>query len=247
MICITGDTHGGFQRFGNKYFPQQREMSRDDYMIISGDFGGVWDGSAEENYWLNWLEDKPWTTLWVDGNHENFDMLKRLPVEEWKNGRVQRIRPHILRLLRGQAYEIDGLTFFTMGGASSHDIQDGILDPSAPDFEREYWWKRRTRQRFRVLGHSWWPDELPSDEEYLTALATLERIGWRADCVITHCAPSRIVRRLNPDYTTDRLNDFLDMVDQRLEFQYWFFGHYHDNQAVDDRHILLWEQIVQLL
>ena len=86
MICITGDTHGGFQRFGNKYFPQQREMSRDDYMIISGDFGGLWDGSAEENYWLNWLEDKPWTTLWVDGNHENFDMLKRLPVEEWKNG-----------------------------------------------------------------------------------------------------------------------------------------------------------------
>ena len=136
MICITGDTHGGFQRFGNKYFPQQREMSRDDYMIISGDFGGLWDGSAEENYWLNWLEDKPWTTLWVDGNHENFDMLKRLPVEEWKNGRVQRIRPHILRLLRGQACEIDGLTFFTMGGASSHDIQDGILDPSAPDFER---------------------------------------------------------------------------------------------------------------
>ena len=55
MICITGDTHGGFQRFGNKYFPQQREMSRDDYMIISGDFGGLWDGSAEENYWLNWM------------------------------------------------------------------------------------------------------------------------------------------------------------------------------------------------
>ena len=65
--------------------------------------------------------------------------------------------------------------------------------------------------------------------------------------VQTCALPIWIVRRLNPDYTTDRLNDFLDMVDQRLEFQYWFFGHYHDNQAVDDRHILLWEQIVQLL
>ena len=40
MIYITGDTHGGFQRFGSKYFPQQTQMGRNDYMIICGDFGG---------------------------------------------------------------------------------------------------------------------------------------------------------------------------------------------------------------
>ena len=26
-IYITGDTHGGFQRFGSKYFPQQKEIT----------------------------------------------------------------------------------------------------------------------------------------------------------------------------------------------------------------------------
>lgn len=82
-IYITGDTHGGFQRFGSKYFPQQKEMSREDCVIITGDFGGLWDGSPKDQYWLDWLEEKPFTTLFVDGNHENFDLLDALPE---KNG-----------------------------------------------------------------------------------------------------------------------------------------------------------------
>ncbi len=27
MIYITGDTHGGFQRFGSKYFPSKRRWA----------------------------------------------------------------------------------------------------------------------------------------------------------------------------------------------------------------------------
>ena len=70
MIYITGDTHGGFQRFTTDHFPQQKQMGRDDYAIITGDFGGVWGDSPREAYWLDWLEKKPFTTLFVDGNHE---------------------------------------------------------------------------------------------------------------------------------------------------------------------------------
>ena len=125
-------------------------MGRGDYVIITGDFGGVWDNSPRETYWLDWLEEKPFTTLFVDGNHENFDRLGELPVHQCQGGKVHYIRPHVLHLMRGQVFEIGGVTFFTMGGAASHDIQDGILDPASPDFEREYWFKRRTRQMFRV-------------------------------------------------------------------------------------------------
>ncbi len=53
MIYITGDTHGGFQRFTTDHFPQQKQMERDDYAIITGDFGGVWDDSPKEAYWLD--------------------------------------------------------------------------------------------------------------------------------------------------------------------------------------------------
>ena len=94
MILATGDCHGGFQRFSRKHFPQQRQMGRDDYVIILGDFGGVWDGSSEERKQLDWLNEKPFTTLFVTGNHENYWMLRELPVEDWHGGKVQRVRPN---------------------------------------------------------------------------------------------------------------------------------------------------------
>ena len=102
-------------------FPEQAGMTRDDYVIICGDFGGVWDGSKKEKRNLDWLESLPFTTLFVSGNHENFDRLVRYPVEEWCGGKVQRIRPHVLHLMRGQIFALQGHAFFTMGSASSHD------------------------------------------------------------------------------------------------------------------------------
>ena len=52
MIYITGDCHCNFERFNTENFPEQKEMTKDDYVIICGDFGGVWDKDAsgkEEN------------------------------------------------------------------------------------------------------------------------------------------------------------------------------------------------------
>jgi hypothetical protein len=60
--------------------------------------------------------------------------LAKFPVDEWHGGKVQYITPSILHLMRGQVFEIGGHSFFTMGGASCHDVSDGILDPDAPDF-----------------------------------------------------------------------------------------------------------------
>ena len=134
MVYVTGDCHGNFQRFGMKYLPGQKVMDRDDYIIVCGDFG-FWSDTPEEEYWLDWLEKKPFTILWADGNHENFARLNELPVHEWHGGKVHFIRPHVIHLMRGQMYNIEGHTFFTMGGAQSHDIEDGILDPEAADFK----------------------------------------------------------------------------------------------------------------
>lgn len=248
MVFITGDCHGNFQRFNRRYFPEQETMDREDYIIIAGDFGGVWAASPEETYWLDWLEQRLFTTLFVDGNHENFEMLGRLDVQTWHGGDVHYIRPHVLHLMRGQIYDISGKTFFTMGGAKSHDVEDGILDPTKPDFRtRLSSLKRANRCRYRVLGRSWWPEELPSDMEYLTAMETLEQRNWIVDYVITHCSPSSITLSMSQNNKTDMLTDFLELVKQRLEYQYWFFGHFHDNQSIDQKHILLWEQIIQIL
>ena len=245
-VYITGDCHGDFQRFTTRNFPQLKGLGRDDYVILAGDFGGVWAGEQADGYKLDWLEDKPFTTLFVDGNHENFDLLNAYPEQEWNGGRVHVVRPHVLHLMRGQVFEIGGLTWFTMGGAASHDIEDGILDPAVPDFERRYWVMRRMNARFRVLGHSWWSEEMPNEAEYAEAEANLERAGWCVDCILTHCAPTSIAQRLNQHYQPDKLTDFLETVKQRCRFSKWFCGHYHMNQVIDERFVIQWEQISRI-
>ena len=75
-IFMTGDTHGDFSRLRPVAFREQGGLTKDDYLIICGDFGGVWDGSEIEQQWLDWLEDRSFTTLFVSGNHENYDLLR---------------------------------------------------------------------------------------------------------------------------------------------------------------------------
>ena len=149
--------------------------------------------------------------------------------------------------MRGQVFDIEEYTFFTMGGASSHDIQDGVLDPEEVDFEERYWRMRRARAMFRVKGVSWWPEELPSDEEYKEAEKNLDAHGWAVDYILTHCAPTSITQKIFPDAQADQLTDFLEEIKNRAKYHYWLFGHLHDNRAIDKKHVLLWEQVVQVI
>ena len=152
MIYATGDLHGNSLRFQPQYFPEQAKMTKDDYMIVCGDFGCVWNGDKSDDPQLDRLEALPFTVLFVDGNHENFDALSEYPVELWHSGKVHKIRPHVIHLMRGQAFELQGRTFFTMGGAQSHDIADGILDMESSDFYGQY--DSLCRNRGQFLGRT---------------------------------------------------------------------------------------------
>ncbi len=239
MIYATGDTHGNFQRFKPKYFPAQADMDRDDYVIICGDFGGVWSGEEQDGAMLDWLERLPFTTLFVSGNHENFDLLKQYPVEKWQGGNIQRIRPHVIHLLRGQVFSLAGYTFFTMGGARSHDIEDGILEPNAAGFAEQYLRLRRRNAQFRIDHQSWWQEEMPSAEEYAAARRNLAKHDHKVDYIVTHCAPSRIQAKLSSGYARDELTEFFEEILPKTQFYYWLFGHYHDNKIIDNRFVLL--------
>ena len=223
MVFVTGDCHGNFRRFQSECLPEQANMTKDDTVIITGDFGGVWFGDSRDDETLDWLERLPFTLAFVCGNHENYDALERYPVAEWHGGKVHRVRPHVLHLMRGQIFELEGCRFFTMGGAKSHDTNH------------------------RINHISWWRQELPSDEEYSEALQNLERYNWQVDYIITHCAPTSIALMGSRHNEADRLTDFLQEVQERAKYHYWLFGHYHGNKAIDTKHILLWEQIVQIL
>ena len=229
MIWATGDCHGNFERFRPEYFPEQAQMTKDDVVVVTGDFGGIWFGDARDDEALGCLESLPFTLAFVDGNHENYDALASYPAEKWQGGKIHRIRPHVLHLMRGQIYELEGYRFFTMGGAKSHDIEDGILEPDAPNFERKLLMlQRRPRARYRINHISWWAQELPSDEEYAEARHILDSVGWEVDYIITHCAPTSIALMGSRHNEADRLTDFLQEVRERAKYHYWLFGHYHE-------------------
>lgn len=71
-------------------------------MIICGDFGLFWTKDKTLEYNLEWFPRIGPTILWVQGNHENYDMIEEYPLEEWNGGLVRRIvRDKIILLERG--------------------------------------------------------------------------------------------------------------------------------------------------
>ena len=251
MIYVTGDLHGNLDinKLTTKNFPQQKEMTKDDYLVVLGDFGLVWHWNGEtqeEAYWLDWLENKPFTTLFVDGNHECFERLNAYPVEEWNGGKVHKIRPSVIHLMRGQIFNIDGARCFSFGGASSHDIQDGVLDPEVhEDCLKIYQWSKNPFKMFRVLGVSWWKEELPTEEEMYEGIKNTLKNN-KVDFVFTHCCPTTTQLFLNSRYSSDVLTDYLENMRVRLDFKRWYFGHYHVDKAVNDKEIAVYNQVVQI-
>lgn len=250
MIFVTGDCHADFKRFSKEIFPEQEEMTKEDYVIICGDFGGVWnqyEESKQEKWWMDWLEEKPFTTLFVDGNHENFDRLYSYPVEQWHGGKVHKIRPSVIHLMRGQVFTIDGKKIFTFGGASSHDISGGILEPEDPDFKQKKKELDRGWKPYRINRVSWWAQELPSVEEMEEGRRNLAANGSEVDFIVSHCCASSTQVLLGGSlFQPDRLTDYFEEIRQQVKFKKWFFGHYHDNRNVNVEELLVYEQIVRV-
>ena len=237
---ITGDTHGDFRRFLPENFYEQERLTKEDFVLICGDMGGVWYGDCRDDEGLDFLEDRPFTTLFVTGNHENYDALRTYPLEEWHGGKIRRIRTSVLLLERGQIFEL-------CGKASSHDIQGGILEPNDSQFLSKFHMLEAKGAPFRVNHRSWWKEELPSPEEYLEARRNLDRAGWEVDYIITHCAPTSIQNDLLREWSKpDDLTDFLEEVRQRCRFRYHFFGHYHSDGILQKQFVLLYRQILRL-
>jgi len=252
-IWITGDCHSDVRRFSVDSFYEQKEMTNQDenFMIVCGDFGLVWDRDGEsktEKYWLDWLENKPFTTLFIDGNHENFDRLYQYPVKEWHGGKVHEIRPHVLHLCRGEVFNIENKKFFAFGSASSHDIKDGILD-----YEDENW-KKKAREldnlgkyMYRIKGLSWWEQELPSEDEMQNGIKNLEKHDWKVDYILTHSPSASVIALLgNGLYEQDVLTKYLEEIRCKTDYKKMFSGHFHINKAVNDKDILLYEQIIRI-
>ena len=238
MIYFTGDTHGetDIEKLSFSNWQESRNLTKKDYLVILGDFGFPFldkDVTADNqpaphcaySFWIKWLADKPYTILWVDGNHENFNYWDRQKITEWHGGKVQ-VHPHadnIIRLMRGECYEIDGKTFFTFGGARSAD------------------------KAYRIPNLTWWKQEEATEEEISHARETLTKHNYNVDFILTHTMPDKVSGQVFGMSSTDRTALFLNEVMSCVDYDLWFCGHYHRNLFLQSRNLfVLYKKIYSL-
>lgn len=226
-IFVTGDTHREHDFAKLEFFAKRNpQLTKNDYVIIAGDFGGVWwRKTLSED--LKPYENLPFTVLFVDGNHENFDLLYSYPVNEWNGGKVHIIKPDIIHLMRGQVFELEGNTIFTFGGATSID------------------------KFMRTEGLTWWALEMPTHQELDEGIANLKRYNNKVDYIITHSCGERAL--MYPPLRTRNFqmgrypeNQMLAYFEDIVDYKKWYFGHYHLDGKLNDKMTVLYQEIVPL-
>lgn len=218
MIYVTGDTHGDVKRF-----KAMKKLRRGDTLIICGDFGFFWDGSKKERSILKKLEARSYTIAFIDGCHENFDLLESFPVTEWNGGKARIVGKNIVHLMRGQVYTIEDKKIFTFGGGNSQDFI------------------------FRSEGENWWKREQPSHEEIIEAIENLRLNDNTVDYVITHEPPASLKDCLGVD-VLHRLEVhalFEDMI-KSCTYNKWFFGKCHIDKHIPIKFYSIFNNVTPL-
>ncbi len=220
MIYVTGDMHGEQDRFSDKSI---KKLKRGDYLIVCGDFGFIWDNSAKERAFLKKLSKKKFTTLFIDGTHENFDLLNSYEVTKWNGGKVHLINDKVIHLLRGQIYEIEDQTVFTMGGGISSDID------------------------IRFENETWSNSEIPSKEELVEGVDNLEKYNGKIDLVITHEPPAKLkefmLLKEKKTANITGINTYLQEMSEVCSFEHWFFGSLHIDKYISQTHVSVFKNV----
>lgn len=225
-LFLTGDTHADIDieklHIFNKEHP---ELTKEDLVIVLGDFGVIWDELDESTYSLiDQYEGFNFSTAFVLGNHEGYDLLETFPKEEWSGGKVRRISNSIVQLENSEIYSINGKDFFVMGGAESID------------------------KAYRITGISWWKQEIPNQKCRYNAIQnlltySLSHKGNLPDYILTHTPPARIIEEMHPhnhlkidEYAT-WLNYFLTVDSYYGSVGEWYCGHMHEDVEIENPYL----------
>ncbi len=217
MIYVTGDMHGDPSRLTD---PQLRRLKKGDTLLVCGDFGFIWDGSASEQKWLKKLEKAKFTLAFVDGRHENYHRLATYPTVEWHGGQARQINQKVYQLLRGEIYDIEGRSFFAFGGGESDD------------------------KEFRRPGESWWAEELPTEAEMAHGRDNLAARGNRVDYILTHMPSLKSRARLDTRASADAVSIYLGSLEDTVTCKRWYFGSLHMDKALSRHRRAVFRDIV---
>lgn len=231
-IFITGDTHCPYDihKLNSKNFKIGNTLTKDDIVIICGDAGFIWSGEKSDKWWIDWISRKPWTTVYVCGNHENFPLLKSYPEVDFHGAKANQITDSLYHIKRGEIMTLNNERYFCFGGAFSHDVE------------------------YRIEGKSWWQEELPTQDEVDNAIKNLSNVNNIVDYIITHDVAVSThmqlgyvtlpdIERYDKKYV--HINKVLQNIIDSVKFKVWFAGHYHINRKIDNVQILF-DDIVEI-
>lgn len=220
MIYVTGDTHGDISRFKSKGF---HKLKKDDYIIVCGDFGFVWDGSKNEMSNIRWLSKRKYKILFVEGAHENFEMLNKYPTVDFMGGRARQISENIYQLMRGEIYEIDGKRIFAFGGGDDEELELSDIHECI-DFQR-----------------------LPTEIECAAARQKLESVEDSIDYIVTYDVGLKLRSLLKMESNCfNNLHAFLNEVALKCKFKTWFFGCFHMDKRIPPIYHAVYKNIYEI-
>ena len=151
----------------------------------------------------------------IHGNHEQRPAtIPSYTEQEWHGGivYVEEQFPSILFAKDGEVYDLNGMRAIVIGGAYSID------------------WM------LRIPGQSWWPDEQPSDEVKALVEQKLNQLGWKVDVVLSHTVPLKyepieiFISGIDQSKVDKSTEQWLDSIEDRLQYNKWYVGHYHTNK-----------------
>lgn len=253
-IYFCGDIHGDpYTTFSYERNPELKTLTENDIVIQLGDFGCIWDkggNSKNDRNKLRFLATKPWTTIVVLGNHENYDEIEKMPYTEIFGGKCRQ------GVYMNEKYKniffVDFPTIFTIEDkkilcvpkAESHDIWN-LLDPNEPNFKIHKKQLNESYQFYRVIGESWWPQEKMNIDEFDSFID--EHYFEHFNYICSHDAPAALFRfpGTNRGCATDG-ERYMEMMRQNMNFDCWVHGHFHFTgrwPLEDNRMICLYNKV----
>lgn len=155
-LMLLGDVHGNTPHLEKA--AKMAKRHKVDLIFQLGDFGFVWQTSRIPNV-NNVLKQFGVPLVWLDGNHENFDMLAKLGATP-QDDKPTKMDEFVTYSPRGYVWDFDGVRVMTLGGAFSVDVGS------------------------RVHGRSWWPEETITNADVDRACAQ-----GKVDILLAHDAP----------------------------------------------------------
>ena len=222
MIYITGYTHGDMNRIVRSC--ERMETSQEDIMIILGDVGLNYYGDSRDRRNKEKVANLPITLFCIHGNHEQRPQTIGSYREKlWRGGVVyyEEEYPDLLFAKDGEVFDFNGKQTIVTGGAYSVD------------------------RMYRLIhGYGWWPDEQPSEEIKQDVERKLNELSWNVDVVLSHTVPLKyeptevFLEGLDQSKVDRTTEEWLDKIEDRLNYQKWYCGHYHTEKKVDKIEIM---------